>query len=111
MKKLLLSSVALFGLSTAALAADLPRRQYIAPAPVVAVPVFTWTGFYIGGNAGYGFSNNDNRNGLGRYDITTGNEVAPAGSLGGLAYDGVSNSVVNGQRNRDNSGFIGGGQI
>ena len=40
MKKLLLSSVALFGLSTAALAADLPRRQYVAPAPVpVAVPV------------------------------------------------------------------------
>src|SRR3954467_9766636 len=62
MKKLLLSSVALFGLSAAAMAADLPRRQYVAPAPVpvVAVPVFTWTGFYIGGNAGYGFSDNNN---------------------------------------------------
>ena len=55
MKKLLLSSVALFGLSTAALAADLPRRQYVAPAPIIAVPVFTWTGFYVGVNAGAAF--------------------------------------------------------
>src|SRR4051794_34540923 len=58
MKRILLSSVALFGLTAGALAADLPRRMVVVPAPVpyVAVPVFTWTGFYIGANAGYGFS-------------------------------------------------------
>jgi len=56
MKKLLLSSVALLGLTVAATAADLPRR--VAPAPYVPVaPAFTWTGFYIGVNAGYGWSN------------------------------------------------------
>jgi outer membrane immunogenic protein len=58
MKKILLSSVALLGLATGALAADLPSRR--APAPIIAaVPVFTWTGFYVGVNAGYGWSNND----------------------------------------------------
>jgi len=51
MKKALLSSVALLGLATGALAADLPSRA--APAPVAAVPVFTWTGFYVGLQAGY----------------------------------------------------------
>jgi outer membrane immunogenic protein len=58
MKKILLSSVALLGLTAGAMAADLPSRR--APAPVFsAVPVFTWTGFYVGVNAGVGFSNND----------------------------------------------------
>ncbi|MEZ0171061.1 outer membrane protein [Microvirga sp. TS319] len=58
MKKILLSSVALLGLTAGAMAADLPSRR--APAPIVAaVPVFTWTGFYVGVNAGVGFNNGD----------------------------------------------------
>ena len=59
MKKILLSSVALLGLATGALAADLPSRR--APAPIIAaVPVFTWTGFYVGVKVGYGWNANDN---------------------------------------------------
>src|SRR5689334_19965813 len=87
MKKILLSSVALLGLSAAAAAADLPRRQYVAPAPVpiVAVPVFTWTGFYVGVNAGYGFSDrNNDDNFFNSFAFGGSGLVVPSG-LGGLA--------------------------
>jgi len=58
MKKILLSSVALLGLTAGAMAADLPSRY--APAPIVAAaPIFTWTGFYVGVNAGFGWSTDD----------------------------------------------------
>ena len=50
MKKTLLAAVATFA-ATSAFAADLPVRYNKAPPPV-AVQVFSWTGFYIGGHIG-----------------------------------------------------------
>jgi len=50
MLKLLLSATALAALSVSAFAADMPSRAAPAKAPA---PVFTWTGFYAGVNAGY----------------------------------------------------------
>jgi outer membrane immunogenic protein len=89
MKKHLLAGVAFAGLVSAstAFAADLPAR--VAPPPVipVAVPIFTWTGFYLGVNAGYGFGTND--------DST-------------VFVPGVG--LVN-SGGGDNGGFVGGGQI
>src|SRR4029450_783547 len=85
MKKLLLSSVALFGLSAAATAADLPRREYVAPAPIVAVPVFTWTGFYVGVNAGYGFSDRNNDDNFSNGFAFGGSGLSVPSGLGGLA--------------------------
>ncbi len=61
MKKILLSSVAFLGLTAGAMAADLPART--APiAPIAAVPIFTWTGFYVGAQVGYAFSDSDDNN-------------------------------------------------
>ena len=99
MKKILLSSVALLGLTAGAYAADLPSRR-VAPAPYVAVPVFTWTGFYVGVNAGYGFSDSNNNN-TGLFAANIAGTNAPL--VGTSAFGGNSGT------NRD--GFVGGGQI
>jgi outer membrane immunogenic protein len=58
MKKILLASAGLFALSMSApaMAADLAARPY-TKAPVPAA-VYNWTGFYIGLNAGGGWSRN-----------------------------------------------------
>lgn len=51
MKRFLLATVALAALSAPAAAADLATKY---PVKAVPVPVFSWTGFYIGANVGYG---------------------------------------------------------
>jgi outer membrane immunogenic protein len=41
-------------------AADLPTRPAYAPAPMMSpVPVYNWTGIYVGINGGYGWGNQD----------------------------------------------------
>jgi outer membrane immunogenic protein len=66
MKKYLLAATALAMVSGigAASAADLPTRKGPPVAPVYVPPAFTWTGFYVGLNAGGVFSNG-NRNNFG----------------------------------------------
>jgi outer membrane immunogenic protein len=59
MKKLLVAGIAaaaFFGAS--ALAADMPTK---GPAYQSPQPMFNWTGFYIGGNAGYGWGGSRER--------------------------------------------------
>ena len=57
MKKIILAS-ALALIAAPALAADLPRRSAaVAPAPIYAAPIFTWSGFYVGAQAGYSGGN------------------------------------------------------
>jgi outer membrane immunogenic protein len=98
MKKLLTSFAAFTALTAAASAADLPRRA--APPVFVPVPVFTWTGFYLGFNAGYGFDAGNRQNAF----------ALPAGSVvGSPGTNGVL--TLNGGNNRDMEGFVGGGQI
>ncbi len=55
MKKLLLAAGAVMATAAPVLAGDLPYRRndyYQAPPPAA---LFNWTGFYVGGNAGYGW--------------------------------------------------------
>src|SRR5271168_4292815 len=56
--KIFISAAAAVALGSTAFAADLPARTeppvYVPPPP----PIFTWTGFYIGGQIGYQWGNN-----------------------------------------------------
>src|SRR3712207_1560618 len=83
--------------STVASAADLPFRA-APPAPVIAaVPVFTWAGFYVGVNAGYGWQ-----------DSNSGSAVfVPPGTF--VTAPGATGVVTFGDDNGD--GCVGGGQI
>jgi len=91
-RKLLLSTALVAAAAGTAFAADLPARV-AAPAPYIAAPIFTWTGFYVGLNAGASF----NGNGGGSY--------APFGFPAGATFTGVG--VLN---NGDDTGFTGGAQ-
>jgi outer membrane immunogenic protein len=98
MKKLLTSFAAFTALTAAASAADLPRRA--APPVFVPVPVFTWTGFYAGFNAGYGF------------DASSNNQATVIGVNGAstLVLPGTTAVVAFGN-GQSNDGFVGGGQV
>ena len=98
MKRLLLASTVLAVLTAVASAADLPRRA--APPVFVPVPVFTWTGFYAGFNAGYGFdaSSNSQPTVIGVNGAST---LVLPGTTAAIAFS-------NGQ---SNDGFVGGGQV
>ena len=58
MKKFLLGTVGLLalGMGAPASAADLAARPYTKAPPPVVAPIYDWTGFYIGGNGGWGQS-------------------------------------------------------
>ena len=82
--------------ATAALAADLPSRRappvYIPP----PLPVFSWTGFYFGANAGVAFNSGHSQS-----------TFFPVGSIPGST--GTSGTLTS--TGRDSNKFTGGGQI
>jgi outer membrane immunogenic protein len=81
MKKIALAATVMAVMASgSASAADLGRPIYKAPV-MSAVPVSNWSGFYIGGHAGYGWGDSD-------YDFFAGNAYAPAGSSFSHNMDG-----------------------
>jgi outer membrane immunogenic protein len=81
MKKCAFVSAALLALAAApAPAADLPVK---APPPVA---VYSWTGFYVGGNVGYSWGESDTD--VGYFVATTGAAIPPpAGSITSSKFD------------------------
>ena len=98
MKKLLTTFAAFTALTAAATAADLPRRA--APPVFTPVPVFTWTGFYAGFNAGYGFDAGSQNN---AYVLPAGTVIGSPGTNGVLTLNNGGNNQM--------EGFVGGAQI
>ncbi len=88
MQKKLLAGTVLGGLAaavmaTAASAADLPRKT--APQTFIQpVPIFTWTGFYVGVSGGYVFEPGN----------STFNGFAPALALTGNRFDTLSDGFI-----------------
>ena len=64
--------------AVSAQAADLPTRKE-APAPVFVPPPFTWTGFYVGVNAGGVWTNGGNAS------TTVFANGVPIGTISGVA--------------------------
>ena len=91
--KVIAASVLAFVAATStASAADMAPRYTKAP-PLVEV--WNWTGFYIGGNAGYswGRGNSD----ISYFNTATGLPIAPpAGSITGAGYD-MNGAIAGGQ--------------
>ena len=79
--------------AVAAQAADLPTRKE-APAPVFVPPPFTWTGFYVGVNAGGVWGSSGNR----------------SSTIYANGFPFLSADWPNGGTGSGNTGFIGGGQ-
>jgi outer membrane immunogenic protein len=91
MKKIVLATVLAALGSASALAADLPARGIYTKAPAYEA-VSNWTGFYVGGNAGYSWMNGtDKISGplIGDGIIPASVPVAPHGFIGGgqLGYN------------------------
>jgi outer membrane immunogenic protein len=82
MKRILLTTVSLgvLGLVSPVLGADLSSYS---KAPVLASPVYDWSGFYVGAFGGVGFGNHNISDGLGT-SSTFSNFTANYGSQGGF---------------------------
>jgi outer membrane immunogenic protein len=96
LRRILLASAGAMALTSAAFAADLR-----APPPVMQPPVFTWTGFYVGINAGYHWGDSTLN-----FTSTDTSGLAAGGGLGvAQAFGTIPTTGASGAK-----GFIGGGQ-
>ena len=89
-----MTAATIVAFSQIAMSADMPTKVPASKAPVAVAP--SWTGFYAGLNAGYGWKNDD-----------TAPLTGDGGGLGSLIIAASSSP----QATNSPSGFIGGGQL
>lgn len=122
MKRLLLASVGLVAMATAATAADLAARPVTKAPAFIPPPLYNWSGFYIGGHLGWaGFElgetfvtpagtvfNNGFFDDRGRVDAFIGGGQAGFNYQAGAWVFGVEGqiSAVNIDRDRRHDGFV-----
>ena len=95
------AALAATAIAGSAFAADLPARK-AAPAYIPPAPIMTWAGFYVGVNAGYGWSAGSTRiNDVPAFFAPTWDTELSASTV-------LAGAPLNGGKN---GGFIGGGQI
>jgi len=83
MKQLLVSASVVALLGGTAMAADLPVMD--APTPIYSpAPAYSWTGFYVGLQAGYGWGNVDGEVDVGGGPLAGGYDYDIDGFLGGV---------------------------
>ncbi|WP_048708523.1 outer membrane protein [Microvirga massiliensis] len=90
--------------ATSSRAADLPTRM-APPAPIAAVPVFTWTGFYIGANLG-AIRDASEMTLTANPETFNNGPVFPAGALSAADF-----AFMASRASEDETSFTGGGQI
>jgi len=91
LRKLLLSTTAFAVLSGAALAADLPSRT-APPVYTPPIPIFTWTGVYIGGDIGYAWGESNYVSSIGFRPSTAHGSTNPDAMVGG-AFGGFNSQL------------------
>lgn len=94
MKRIVVGMAAALSLfASGAIAADLAPRPYVKAPPME--PVWSWTGFYVGGNGGYSWGRS--RTDVSYYNTGTGLPIAaPAGSITSASFD-MNGGVAGGQ--------------
>ncbi len=90
MKRILIASALALAAGGQALAADLPPPPPAPRAPATYVPVapyYNWTGFYIGGNLGAGFTSGSYSDTLGSTFTNSSNTTFLGGGQVGVNYE------------------------
>ncbi len=83
LRTILMSSAGVLALTSASFAADLPSRSAPPVAPYIAAPIFTWTGPYIGLEAGGGFTDHTVRTPQSVSLPSAAYDVSTSGAIGG----------------------------